>query len=229
MLPISPKASCFENLLLDSFARKSSKFRLTKLEKNESIYTCGVKSQNLYFIKSGQIKILTLSPNGKECLLAIYSEGDVFGEQCLSKLEVRLDTAIAMEKTVLIVIPRSDFLNHLMSNSFHELFIKYLAKRIKHQQKTITNLTTADCEHRLGSILLHLAKKLGHKHLQKIIIKHKITQAELSEMVGTTRPRISQFMRNFRNRKLIEMSKDNFIIVEVKNLTNYLDQKTFTQ
>ena len=31
----------------------------------------------VYFIESGQIKLLMLSPEGKECLLAIYTSGDI--------------------------------------------------------------------------------------------------------------------------------------------------------
>ena len=36
--------------------------------------------------RAGQIKLLLLSPEGKECLLAIHSGGDVFGELCLAGL-----------------------------------------------------------------------------------------------------------------------------------------------
>jgi CRP/FNR family cyclic AMP-dependent transcriptional regulator len=47
-----------------------------------------------YFIESEQIKLLMLSPEGRECLLAIHAAGDIFGELCLSGLGARLETAI---------------------------------------------------------------------------------------------------------------------------------------
>ena len=37
----------------------------------------------VYYIESGQIKLFMLSPEGKECLLAIHSAGDIFGELTL--------------------------------------------------------------------------------------------------------------------------------------------------
>jgi hypothetical protein len=46
----------------------------------------------------------------------------------------------------------------------------------------------------------------------------------LSEMVGTTRPRISMFMQRFRNLGLIEMSTEHFLIIKENKLTAYLDQ-----
>ena len=50
---------------------------------------CGDHDEMVYFIESGQIKLLMLSSEGKECLLAIHSAGDVFGELCLSGLGAR--------------------------------------------------------------------------------------------------------------------------------------------
>jgi hypothetical protein len=41
-------------------------------------------------------------------------------------------------------------------------------------------------------------------------------------MVGTTRPRISFFMRQFRNLGLIEPSLDRFLVINEKQLTDYL-------
>ena len=63
----------------------------------------------VYFIESGQIKLLMLSADGKECLLAIHSGGDIFGELSLSGLGARLETATAMKATTLKQIPCAHF------------------------------------------------------------------------------------------------------------------------
>jgi len=49
----------------------------------------------------------------------------------------------------------------------------------------------------------------------------KISHEELSEMVGTTRPRISVFMPKFRNLGLIETNSDHFLIIKENKLTDY--------
>ena len=76
----------------------------------------------VYFIESGQIKLLMLSPEGKECLLAIHSAGDIFGELCLSGSGARLETATAMEDTILKQIPASQILARLSRDSLLEGF-----------------------------------------------------------------------------------------------------------
>ena len=102
--------------------------------------------------------------------------------------------------------------------------MRYLAVRIADQQQIIANLVTVDSEQRLGQTLLQLARTMGKKDPRSIRIELKITHEELSEMVGTTRPRISLFMQRFHNLGLIETNKDHFFIIKENKLTDYLAQ-----
>jgi CRP-like cAMP-binding protein len=129
-----------------------------------------------------------------------------------------------MEETNLKQIPGSSFFARLRSDLLFEGFIQYLAVRIADQQQVIANLVTADSEQRLGKTLLQLARKIGKQDPRSIRIEHKISHEELSEMVGTTRPRISKFMQRFQKLGLIETSAERFLIIKEKKLTDYLAQ-----
>ncbi len=50
----------------------------------------------------------------------------------------------------------------------------------------------------------------------------KISHEELSNMIGTTRPRVSVFMQRFRNLGLLEITEEHYLIVMEDKLTNYL-------
>lgn len=169
---------------------------------------------------------MIVSPSGKECLLEIHTAGDLFGELCMSDLGSRQETATAMQPTVVRRIPCSEFFARLSADSLVEGFVRYLAVRISDQQSLISNLVTIDSEQRLGWTLLQLAHKLGEKGARGSIIRQRITQEELSGMVGTTRPRISAFLRKLRELKLIELSEHRFLIVKEKRLAAYLRNNT---
>ena len=83
---------------------------------------------------------------------------------------------------------------------------------------------TVDSEQRLGQTLLQLARTMGKKDPHSIRIELNISHEELSEMVGTTRPRVSVFMQRFRNLGLIETNRDRFLIIKENKLTDYLAQ-----
>jgi len=212
----------FKKRLDESLQRATLNFRTVRIEKDQSVYVCGDPAGCVYFIQSGQIKLLMLSPEGKECLLAIHTPGDTFGELCLAGSSPRQETATAMEETTLKRIPCARFLLHLTTNSLVEGFVHYLAIRVGDQQQVIANLITADSEHRLGETLLLLANKLGQPDSRSTRIEQKITHEELAEMVGTTRPRITAFMLEFRARGLIEITPEHFLVIKEKKLSDYL-------
>ncbi|HEX9144972.1 MAG TPA: Crp/Fnr family transcriptional regulator [Candidatus Binatia bacterium] len=219
-----PQADKFKEQLRDSLQREIQNSRAVKIARHANVYNCGDKDDTIYFIESGQIKLLMLSSEGKECLLAIHGPGDIFGELCLSGLGARLETATAMKQTILRQIRSSQFFERLSRDSLLEGFVRYLAVRIADQQQVIANLVTVDSEQRLGQTLLQLARTLGKKDPGSIRIELKISHEELSEMVGTTRPRISVFMQRFHNLGLIETNQDRFLVVKENKLTAYLAQ-----
>jgi CRP/FNR family cyclic AMP-dependent transcriptional regulator len=211
------KISMRESLRMET--RNSSAITVPK---HDNVYSMGDEIEMVYFIESGQVKLLMLSPEGKECMLAIHQSGDIFGELCLSGLTGRLETATAMEATVLKQIPCGKFLQRLSQDSLLEGFVRYLAVRVADQQEVIANLVTVDSEQRLGKTLLQLARKLGKKDPRSIRIELRISHEELSSMVGTTRPRISVFMQRFRNLGLLELSEEHYMIIKEDKLTKYL-------
>ena len=224
MIQETPQADEFKRQLRDSLQRETVNSRAIKIARHANVYNSGDQDEMVYFIESGQIKLLMLSSEGKECLLAIHSGGDIFGELCLSGLGARLETATAMRATTVKQIPCSQFFARLSRDSLFEGFVRYLAVRIADQQQVIANLVTVDSEQRLGRTLLQLARTMGKKDPRSIRIELKITHEELSEMVGTTRPRISLFMQRFHHLGLIETNEDRFFIIKEKKLTDYLAQ-----
>lgn len=222
MIRESRKTRDFRTRLSESLTRERRAFPSIQLAKHEPIYACGDPAVTVYFIESGQVKLTMLSPDGKECLLAIHTGGDTFGEMCLTGAGTRQETAITMEETRIQELSSGTFMDHLNHNSLLEGFVHYLADRVGEQQRVIASLITVDSKHRLGETLLFLARKLGRPDPRSTRIEQKITHEELSEMVGTTRPRITRFMLQFRALGLIEITPEHFLLIKEKKLTDYL-------
>src|SRR6476620_853440 len=224
MIQQTPEAERFKQQIRESLRQETVNTRAVTISRHANVYTCGDQDEMVYFIDTGQVKLLLLSPECKECLLAIHGSGDIFGELCLTGLGARRETATTMTQTKLKKIPCAQFFARLSRDSLIEGFVRYLAVRVADQQQVIANLVTVDSEQRLGQTLLQLARTLGKKDPRSIRIELKISHGELSEMVGTTRPRISVFMQRFHNLGLIETNRDRFLIIEENKLTNYLAQ-----
>ena len=96
----APPVDPFKERSRESLQRETLNSRSVRIARHANVYTCGDQDEMVYYIESGQIKLLMLSPEGKECLLAIHSAGDIFGELILSGLGSRRETATAMEETI---------------------------------------------------------------------------------------------------------------------------------
>lgn len=216
------KASAFIERFRLSIRKEHPSFATLRVLKHGNVYLAGERAETVYFIEAGQIKLLMPSLEGKECLLGIHTAGDMFGELCLIGAGQRQEMATAMEDTTLKCIPSHIFFAHLSQHSLVEGFMRYLMARIADQQQTISHLITADGERRLGETLLRLAYKFGNPDPGSKRIEQKITHEELSQMIGTTRPRVTGFMLKFRRLGLITITAGHFIIVHEQKLTAYL-------
>ncbi len=227
MLPDASWSQPFRERLRVSIWQGLGNSATLKLEKRANAYTCGDCDAKVYLIERGRIKTLVLSQTGRECILAVYVAGDFFGELCLAGGS-RLETATAMERTILRQMPCAEFLLRLTHDKLMEDLAKYLATSVVEQQRTIAYLLTADSEHRLAAILLRLARKLGKHELHSLRVEQRISHQELSEMVGTTRPRITEFMQRFRRLGLIETTPESFLVVKENQLAGYLNASVQT-
>src|SRR5919199_557438 len=120
MIQVTAQADLFIKRLRDALRRETRESRAIKVAKHENVYTCGEQGDTVYFIESGQVKLVMISPEGRECIFAVHGAGEVFGELSLSGLGERIETAVAMEAADLKAISSSRFLAFLGSNALLE-------------------------------------------------------------------------------------------------------------
>jgi hypothetical protein len=126
MIPQTPQADQF-------IARLPTR----TIAKDAHVYICGDHDATVYAIVSGHVKLLALSPAGKQCLLSIYTAGAIFGELSLVESRGRRETATAMADTVVQPIPCTEFLRWLSRDALLEGFVRYLAGRIVLQRAAV--------------------------------------------------------------------------------------------
>ena len=207
--------------LRDAFESPSSA-RL-RVDAQHSIYATGDDDDAMYLIESGQVKLWMSSAAGKDCLLAIYTAGDVFGESCFASSPRRFESASAMSPTVIRRVSRRDFLAELKTPAATEALLRHVASRLAERQTAVFDLITIDAARRLAKVLLVLAEKLGTADGPYLRLGQRISHEDLSQIVGTTRPRITAFMQRFRRLGLIEDTAHRSISVDREKTREFLE------
>jgi len=174
----------------------NGKSRLT-FPKRQIIFSQGDAADAVFYIHEGQIKLSTVSQEGKEAVIAILDRGNFLGEGCLAGQLVCMTTATSLENSTLVRIDKQAMIDTLHNEpAFSEQFLAYvLARNIRIQEDLVDQLFNSS-EKRLARVLLLMAH-FGKEGKSEAIIP-KVSQEVLAEMIGTTRSRVSFFMNKFR-------------------------------
>jgi CRP/FNR family cyclic AMP-dependent transcriptional regulator len=172
-------------------------------KEKETIYSQGDDANNVFYLEQGRVKITVVSRSGKEAVLALLGENNFFGEGCLTGQRVRLSTAIALTACAVISIDKTVMRQAMhKEEAFSNRFVSHLLSRNQRIEEDLVDQLFNSSEKRLARILLLLANFGKEGRLEPVL--PKISQATLAEMVGTTRPRVNQFMNKFRDLGFID-------------------------
>jgi len=167
------------------------------------IFSQGDASDSVMYIQKGAVKLSVLSRRGKEAVVAMLGPGDFFGERALTGHPVRLEAAIAMAATTVLIIPKGQMIRLLHDqHSLSDRFITHmLARNIRIEEDLVDQLFNSS-EKRLARTLLLLARYGKPDQTDRVL--PRISQETLAEMVGTTRSRVNIFMNKFKKLGFIE-------------------------
>ena len=174
-----------------------SEIKLQYYRPNENIFAQGNRAHVLYYIKEGKVKFAVRSNQGKSAVLAIFSRGEFFGVGCLANAHLYKATASAITPCSLVAFEKQAMPKLLRGRpEFSEFFVKGLVSRVIRYEDELVDCLFNSSEKRLARILLALAHFDRGSGTGDVV--PKLSQQMLSEMVGTTRSRVSLFMNRFR-------------------------------
>ncbi|BDU50892.1 Crp/Fnr family transcriptional regulator [Haliovirga abyssi] len=199
-----------------------SKIVYTKtLKKGEILFFEGDKGDSMYIIKSGKVKILKLSEDGREKILSILSEGDFLGEMALLDSEMRSATVEAMEEIELYAIYKTEFLDFLKKNfSVTMHIIRTLSDRVRILNKKVEVLTFKDVYARFNETLKELSEKYGVVHKGTIKLNINLTHKDLANMLGVTRETVTRMIGKLKREGILDIQDKKIIILDIEKLEN---------
>jgi CRP/FNR family transcriptional regulator, cyclic AMP receptor protein len=164
------------------------------------IFSEGERSDSLFYIEKGTVKLTVTSRHGKEAIIGVFYRGDFFGESCIaSDQPVRLHNAVALSEVRALKIARSTIIPVLLRGGDACYgFVTYLLGRNTRMSVDLVNNLMDSSEERLARALFLLARS------GKADFAARISQQTLAEMIGTTRQRVNVLMKRFKKLGLIE-------------------------
>jgi CRP-like cAMP-binding protein len=177
-----------------------------------TIFAQGDGADSVWYLQHGKVKLAVTSQQGKEAIVTVLSDNELFGEGCLAGQPVRISAAVAVTDCTLYRIEKSLMVRLLHEqHGISELFITHLLTRnIRFEEDMVDQLFNSS-EKRLARILLLLAH-FG-KESRTETVHPGINQEHMAQMVGTTRSRVSHFMNKFRTLGFVDYAGNGALTV----------------
>ena len=174
--------------------------KVKTVKKKSEIYSEGDIPLHVYFVKSGNVKTFKSHPDGKELIMNLYSANDFFGFEPILEDTNYTESAVAMQETELISIPRYDFMLMIQSHpDVSKSFIHLLCKKVAQRESQLLNLAYNSVRQRTAEALL---KSETLKDSQSVI---SISRDDLAKMVGTASESVIRVLSDFKDEGLIEI------------------------
>ena len=185
--------SLFRDLPAAVIEHLGSYMKSRRAARGTTIFAKGDPGSGLMGVLAGTVKVSVASADGKDIVLNLFHEGEVFGEIALLDGRPRTADATAMSDCELVVIERRDFVPFLSSHPDVMLkFIEILCSRLRRTSEQVQDITFLNLPTRLAKTLLQLTAAEDGSTTPR---RAAVTQREISQMIGISRESTNKQLR----------------------------------
>jgi CRP-like cAMP-binding protein len=195
----------FRHLHAEALDRLATYVRPVKIPRGGAVFRKGDEGTGLIAVVSGRIKIVAAAPDGKEAVLNLISDGEVFGEIALLDGQPRTADAIALADCDLLILERRDFIPFVKDNPEVALHLmEVLCRRLRRTTEQVEDVMFLELPARLARVLQRFVAAPDGR-LQ-------ITQRELGQMIGVSRESTNKELRRWQRKGWISLEKNGIVV-----------------
>ncbi|HHV99619.1 MAG TPA: Crp/Fnr family transcriptional regulator [Clostridiaceae bacterium] len=201
IVPIFSNLTCEEKMEVASITTAQT------FEKGDMIYRAGDKSDKLYVLHTGRVKISRFSINGKEQVIRVVEPGEFMGELSLFSSLPMTDNAEALETSTMCVIEGAR-LKELMKKypAISFKVMEELSQRLERAESLIEKINLSSVEQRLAEALLTMSAGKNEVVLN-------VTKGVFASQIGMTQETLSRKLASFQEERLIQLKGHRKIII----------------
>ena len=204
------RVTIFKNLSEEEIRSISEISIMKKFSSKETIFFEGEEASGFYAVINGKVKISKFSSEGKEQILKIWNESNIFGEVAVFLRKNFPANAEALENTETLFFPKDDFIKLISNNPYLSLnMIADLSHRLNKFTSLIENLSLKDVPARLSDYILTLSKEYNSSDFSL-----DISKTHIASLLGTIPETLSRIFTKMKDKNLIKINGSNIKIID---------------
>ena len=186
---------------------------VARYAEGNQIFAKGDPGNSMMAVLKGRVMISTPSLDGRQVVLTVFRDGDVFGEIALLDGKERTADATAMTECELLVVPRRSLLSLLERRpDLCVSLMVVLCERLRRTNEQVEDLAFLDLEARIAKVLIRLSEEIGDEASVAKPVAVKISQRALGELVGGSRESVNKHLQDWKRSGIIAIEKGAIMI-----------------
>ena len=209
----------FEPLSEEEIERLNGQLPDRRLEGGEIFYGPHDRSERLFLLQKGKIRIFRTTPEGRELTLAVVEAGTVFGEMALTGQQLEGAYAQAMEPSQVSTMAREDLERLVLDNPEVGLRImQVLSERLRRYETRLEDVTMKDVRSRLAGIIVLLVESEGVRTGTGYRIPAHYTHERLGTMIGANRVAVTRAFGLLQDEGVVELRRRLIFVSDIEAL-----------
>ncbi len=186
---------------------------ITSVPRGRVFYQPEDVGEVLFLVKTGQVQLYRISPEGKKLVIATLGSGTLFGEMALLGQQMHNAFAEALDDCLILVMSRADLERLILNKPVVGLrMLEITGRRLNDAEARLEDMAFKGIPARLASLLLRLSAERSSNDILGL------THQDLAETIGTYRETATQVLNDMKGQGLIEIGRKRITIKDADKL-----------
>jgi CRP-like cAMP-binding protein len=190
------------------------------------VYAQGDRCSSVFGVCEGQIKLAQVNREGNELTIGLLTVGEMFGPGLADPRETETQESATARGTVsLWKVPADEWQALLVAMpTISVRLIRAYANRQRQLERRLACMAFQRTEMRLAETLRELSNGFDRRCEHGFGQHLRITQQELADLVGATRPVVSTILNRLRDQRILGYSREYLCVQDIDSIERLLGQ-----
>ena len=187
--------------------------RRRRFRRREVVFHDGDPGDTLHVVSRGHVAIRITTPLGDVATLRVLAPGEFFGELALISDAPRRGSAVAIDDVETLSVHRQQLDALRESHPWVDrMLVEALATEVRRLAARLVEALYAPVEQRVWQRLAELTAMFERADTTAVTIP--LTQDELAQIVGTTRPTVNRVLRAAEEGGVVQLSRGRLQVLQ---------------
>ncbi|MEQ9410397.1 MAG: Crp/Fnr family transcriptional regulator [Fuerstiella sp.] len=209
----------FSDLSPEQLQTVESSCYAREFSRGEMIYLPSDHGDSVMLLARGRVRVYHVTHEGKQAILGFVEPGELFGELSAFNGSRREEYAEAMEKTLVVLMPRAVVQRLMQQHPGVSIRLTSLfGLRLKRVERRLKSLLFRSSRERLVHLLLELAEKYGRRTEDGVLIAQKISHQDMASIIGATRETVTITLGELQSEGILQINRRRITLKDCDGL-----------